>query len=143
MNSVLQSSKLALLTIAMLAMGILGPIRAFAADSSYFCESGDPGGGGPTADIEVKAANFKITINYNRTDLEKSSRSSVFNIRGSATATTSVKEQGADCTRYTFEKPRTKKKIEFIWCEVDSFGIVNLKDFTKLNPEYELGCDEQ
>ncbi len=114
---------------------------SFADEGPHYCESGDPGGLGPSADIERTGTDFKITVNYNRRNLDSSSRSAVYNFSGAPNAVVEVKEQGADCVRSTFKTPRSKKVVDFIWCEADSFGILKLTNFTPLNPDYEIGCD--
>jgi hypothetical protein len=73
--------------------------------------------------------------------LDSSSRSSVFEFSGAPTAVVAVQEQGADCVRSTFQKVRSKKIVDFIWCEADSFGLLKLRNFTPLNAYYEIGCD--
>lgn len=111
------------------------------ADDVTACETGDPGGGGPSADVVQTGSIFKITVNYNRRDLERSARSSVFNFEGTASSSTSVKDQGADCVKSVFQKPHGSKSVEFVWCAEDHFGILKLKNFTAVNPDFELGCD--
>lgn len=88
---------------------------SFADEGPHYCESGDPGGGGPSANIEKTGADYKISISYNRRNLDSSSRSAYFKYNGPPIAVVAVKEQGADCIQSTFKTPRSKIVVDFIW----------------------------
>jgi hypothetical protein len=114
---------------------------SFASDAAYYCESGNPNGGGPVVEIETYGEAFKITVSYNRHDLDSSNRSETFRFYGKPTTSAVVNEQGAECLKSTFRKRNSRKIIDFTWCEADSFGSMNLANFTKLNSDFTLGCN--
>jgi hypothetical protein len=107
---------------------------------SWYCESGDPGGGGPTADIEVAAnGSYKLTVNYNRKDLESAVRSSSYNFDGVPSTVSNVKQNGVDCVKSTF-KARGQRAIEFLNCGDEDFAILRLVNFTASEASYEITC---
>ncbi|CAN5567746.1 hypothetical protein BH10BDE1_BH10BDE1_34050 [soil metagenome] len=110
------------------------------AASSWYCESGDPSGGGPTADFEISTTGtYKLTVNYNRKNLESAARSSVYQFEGVATDIRQVRENGNDCTKATFNT-YGERAIEFTTCRENESAALRLVNFTPLNPTYQITC---
>ena len=108
--------------------------------SSWYCESGDPGGGGPTADIETMTdGTYKLKVEYNRRNLESAARSSVYDFEGRATSTTNVKQNGVDCIRATF-RARGKRSLEFLTCGDSDGAVLRLINFTPVDRSFEISC---
>lgn len=105
-----------------------------------YCESGDPGGGGPTVDMAkvIKTSRYEITVDYNRRNLDSSAPSSTFEFHGAPTKVESVQVDRENCTRSTFQPKRGKKSLQYDACE--TFSRMTLVDFTPKNPDYSLYC---
>lgn len=134
------------LVLLFVAFVFIGPCLA-RAENQIFCESGDPSGGGPLATVTFQdslesavAKSLKISVDYNRKNLESSRRSSIFELEGPAQETKTVREQGADCVQATYFKRQSRRKIQLLVCDNGEFSLLRLLDFTKEQPSFELGC---
>ena len=110
------------------------------AESSWYCETGDPGGGGPTASIEKNDENtYVVQVDYNRRDLESANRSTSFEYEGLPVASDAAEEQGMKCTRLVFAR-RGQREVHFFICDDESVLFMRLKNFNKSQPDFELNC---
>ena len=134
------SMKFTAFLTAFFTAGILSFSQASTAEKSWYCESGDPGGGGPAVFVdEVKKGRFKIQIDYNRRDLDSAKRSSHFEYEGRPESVDSVKEFGMECYRMAFPGVSIESTVYFFLCEED-IPAMKLINFSRTAPEYELGC---
>lgn len=126
-------------TIAVLVFSI-GFSSDANATSSWYCETGDPTGAGPIANVDIdKSGVYTLSVNYNRRDLQAFTRPTTLNFMGRPISTTTSYDGAYDCIRSTLDL-RGKRSIEFSICGNGEYATIKLFAFTRIDPEFEMAC---
>lgn len=126
--------------IDLLIIGLLFSPLSYA-EPTWYCESGDPSGGGPQATAErIDSIEFQIDVSYNQSNMDSPNRSSTLSFAGAPISTDQVSEEGMTCIRHSFIGPRDSRTIQLFHCEDAGVSFIKLIDFSLSAPEYELSC---